>query len=403
MSDMITIEDGIEIAKNDVISVFSDIDKLTPYLNMIADQVTVPESEIDLTTDKGRKAIASRAHKVSKVKTQLVKVGKDSVADLKKQVTTVGAGIKFVEENLSTLRDTTKAPLTAWQAEQDRIEEERVNAIKEKIASLYDLGSIKGGESIDEISSMIDALSNIDCSEGFDEFATDALKAIAECKDKLSDHMQQLIQQKQQEELNRQLEAERKANEIKDRLNKLRMIPMDFMGKSSDAITKKLTSLQNYEIPQEEFGDSYQEAIDARTMVIQQLGMMKDQALLVEKAEQDRLDAEAAKPTVTETPAVVQYQNIVDAQSAVNQQLRSIADNATVSETPDAWRDQAPAVVPASEVLDELVYGGPSDEAFAIADHIQQHCNIEKALALVIAECLTTTQVPFISFTRKAA
>ena len=254
-NEMITISDGLELAKSDVISVFSDTKKLKPYLESITDAATVPESDINLDTVKGRKEIASRARKVSNIKTKLVGIAKESVTDLKETIGKVNQGVKFVEENLNSLRDSTRSPLNKWEAEQERIEQERIKAIKSKIRGIYALGDLYGTESIEDVSELIDAVTNIDCKDDFGEFTADALKAVSEVKDQLSNHLQSLIQQKQQEELNRKLEEERQAVEIENRLNKLRMIPVDMIGKSSKEIGKRLKSLQNYEIPAEEFGD----------------------------------------------------------------------------------------------------------------------------------------------------
>lgn len=402
MSELITIEDGIQLAKSDVISVFSDTDKLTPYLEQICDMVTVPESEIDLTTDKGRKAIGSRSHKVSRIKTALVKAGKDSITDLKAQVQKVNGGIKFVEENLNSLRDSTRAPLAEWEAEQERIkeeeakkEQERIDAIKLKIDSIHDMATLHGGETIEQISSLIDAVSNIDCSNDFDEFAADALKAIAECKDSLSSQMQTLIQQKQQEELNAKLEAERKAGEIKERINKLRMIPVELMGSPSSIIAMKIDNLKSYEIPAEDFGDAYQEAVDSMTTVIEQLEVMKSQAEIVEAAK--------VAEKGPDEPSSVDEQPELEPQSPEVEEVTPTVVTIEHQETPDAWRDEVAPVVTAAEIIQSEPVVSTNHEQQAIAAHIQNFCRIDPATALLVAECLTTTDVPFISYTKKAA
>lgn len=202
--NVITIEQGIELKQSDVIATFSDKEKLEPYIEKIREAVCVEDSEVDLTTKKGRDAIASRAHRVSKMKTALTKASKDSVKDLKDTITAVSSGTKYLEETLSALRDETRAPLNEWEAEQKRIEEKRVADIKHKIDCIKDMGSIPEGSTIESLSSMIEALENIDCSEGFDEFATEALRTIGQAKDSLSKGIQELITK----ESNRKFEEE---------------------------------------------------------------------------------------------------------------------------------------------------------------------------------------------------
>ncbi|MPW32014.1 hypothetical protein F9L16_24015 [Agarivorans sp. B2Z047] len=218
MADIITIEGGIEIPQSDVISVFSDTAKLQPYIDRVRDEVST--EKIDLTTDKSRKAIGSRAHKVSKIKTALTKIGKDSVADLKKQVLEVNAGVKYAEEKLSQLRDETRKPLTDWEKEKERLEEiehqkeeARIQAIQDEINNIRNFAVLAGNESIEHIAGLIEALDTIDPSEGFDEFTQDALVAIAETKGELAQAMQAKITERQQAEQQAQLQKEREENE----------------------------------------------------------------------------------------------------------------------------------------------------------------------------------------------
>ena len=80
----------------------------------------------DLTTDKGRKAIASLAHKVTKTKTALDEAGKSLTEDLRKQVKTVDDSRRKIRENLDELRDEARKPLTDWEeAEEARAPTER--------------------------------------------------------------------------------------------------------------------------------------------------------------------------------------------------------------------------------------------------------------------------------------
>ena len=333
--EMITIDTGIEIAKSDLIDTFSDQELIEPYLKMVRDAVTVSESEINLATDKGRKEIASRAHKVSKIKTALIKAGKDSVSELRKQVADVNSGVKYIESELDNLRDTTRQPLTLWQQEQDRIEEERIKAISIKIEGIRELGVVHGDETIEQISSMIEAVDNIDCSEGFDEMTQDAMKTISEAKSNLSLAMQNLIEKARAEEAQRKIDEERAAYLIQERINKLKMIPLDLTGNSSSEIQAKIDSLNNYH-PSEEFGEKLGEAKLAHEMVIKQLDIMAAQALMIEQAE--------AKLKETEDLAIAEnaHKSISDKDGNLpppieNQTINSAIDSAIYkAEEPDA-------------------------------------------------------------------
>lgn len=82
----------------------------------------------NVKTVTGRKEIASIAYKVSRSKTAIDDAGKALVADLKKQTGDIDSARKKARDTLDALRDEVRKPLTDWEAEQERIERERVEA-----------------------------------------------------------------------------------------------------------------------------------------------------------------------------------------------------------------------------------------------------------------------------------
>lgn len=75
----------------------------------------------DLSTAKGRQAIASLAFKVARSKTFLDNVGKDLAADWKKQAANVDVLRRTIRDRLDALKDEVRAPLTQWEeAEKER-------------------------------------------------------------------------------------------------------------------------------------------------------------------------------------------------------------------------------------------------------------------------------------------
>jgi len=94
--------------------------------------------EADVTTAAGRKLFASQAYKVARSKTTIDDAGKTLVADWKKKAGQVDAGRKKARDFLDALRDRVRQPLTDWENEQARIEEEKrlaVEAEKVRIAA----------------------------------------------------------------------------------------------------------------------------------------------------------------------------------------------------------------------------------------------------------------------------
>lgn len=78
----------------------------------------------DLTTDKGRKAIASLAFKVTKTKTALDDAGKKLTEDKRAEIKAVDDSRRKIREALDGLRDEARKPLTDWEtAEETRVAE----------------------------------------------------------------------------------------------------------------------------------------------------------------------------------------------------------------------------------------------------------------------------------------
>jgi len=125
MDDVATNE--ITIANINTLSplvIFSE-GGIKPVLDAIADEVSqdVPDTE----TPKGRKAIASNAHKVSQSKSLLEKLGKTLADDLNAQLKPINAERKLARDTLDQLRDTIRKPLTEWEREEEiRLETDRI-------------------------------------------------------------------------------------------------------------------------------------------------------------------------------------------------------------------------------------------------------------------------------------
>ncbi len=86
----------------------------------------------DLTTERGRKAIASMAYKVAQTKTAIDAEGKRLTEEWRDKVKTVDAARKVIRDRLDVLRDEVRAPLTDWEAN----EADRVNRVDAALAAL---------------------------------------------------------------------------------------------------------------------------------------------------------------------------------------------------------------------------------------------------------------------------
>ena len=125
----------MEISSSNALDVFVAPKGLDPWLEKIATEARsiVP----DVSTKKGRDAIASMAFKVAKSKTALDAVGKELVDKLKEQPKLVDAERKRMRDYLDALKDEVRKPLTDWEAAEER----RVENHKRAIAHLEAIGN----------------------------------------------------------------------------------------------------------------------------------------------------------------------------------------------------------------------------------------------------------------------
>lgn len=125
---MSEVTDLVVIEKQNAMAVFTNNEQLDPIIEKIEKEARslVP----DVSTKKGRDAIASMAHKVARSKTYIDNAGKDLVAELKALPKQIDESRRIVRERLEALKDEVRRPLTEWEAEQERIKAEEAARIK---------------------------------------------------------------------------------------------------------------------------------------------------------------------------------------------------------------------------------------------------------------------------------
>ncbi len=119
---MSEVTDLVVIEKQNAMAVFTTKEQLDPIIEQIEKEARslVP----DVSTRKGRDAIASMAHKVARSKTYIDNAGKDLVAELKALPKQIDESRRVVRERLDALKDEVRRPLNEWEAEQERIKAE---------------------------------------------------------------------------------------------------------------------------------------------------------------------------------------------------------------------------------------------------------------------------------------
>ncbi|MCP1651651.1 hypothetical protein [Pseudomonas nitroreducens] len=120
------------VPKENALQVYSAENGLDPYLQKIRAEIDsfVP----DVSTRKGREAIASIAYKVARSKTALDGVGKDLVAELKEVPKKIDAERKRMRDLLDSWQAEVRKPLTEW----EEAEAARVARIQAQVSRLAD-------------------------------------------------------------------------------------------------------------------------------------------------------------------------------------------------------------------------------------------------------------------------
>jgi len=194
---------------------------LDPYIERIRAEVTghVP----DLSTDKGRKAIASLAFKVRKSKTALDALGKQLVDDLKEIPKKIDAERKRMRDTLDALADEVRKPLDEWEA----AEEARVQGHKDAVAGISRMAEELGEATASDIRARLEMTEGIGIGDFWEEFeaeahrvkakALEALRAALATREKYEAEQAELAElrrkQAEQEQKDREAEIARQAAE----------------------------------------------------------------------------------------------------------------------------------------------------------------------------------------------
>lgn len=216
---MSEVTDLVVIEKQNAMAVFTTKEQLDPIIEAIEKEARslVP----DVSTRKGRDAIASMAHKVARSKTYIDNAGKDLVAELKALPKQIDESRRIVRERLEALKDEVRKPLTDW----ENAESARKDALQQRLADLRSLADVIDGvgnylPSV-EIQQRIESAKAVSLDDSWQEVAAEAGVA----KDTTIQQLEAaLIVAKQREHEAAELERLRKEAEEKARLEREEII-----------------------------------------------------------------------------------------------------------------------------------------------------------------------------------
>lgn len=202
------------LEQNVIVAAFGKENGIQELFNRMAEQARsiVP----DVSTKKGRDAIASQAYKVSKSKTAVDNHGKDLVAGIKAQAAVIDRDRKAWRDQCDALRDEIRKPLDEW----EKAEEDRIQSIKDRISN-FDAGRVDTFSTSDLIQTIISEVEATAIDESFAEFANEAAikkdAALSSYKKSLEIALKREAEQVELEHL-RKSEQERLQREHEERI-----------------------------------------------------------------------------------------------------------------------------------------------------------------------------------------
>jgi len=165
----------------------------------------------DISTETGRKAVASLAYKVARSKTALDDMGKQLVSDLKAQTGKIDAERRIIRDRLDALRDEVRKPLDEF----EQAEKSRVDAHEAAIAAMTQLLHTPAASS-DDVRRYLDELSRI-AQRDWQEFSSRATATVDEVRGRLNQSLADMTKREAEAAELARLRAEQIAREQAER------------------------------------------------------------------------------------------------------------------------------------------------------------------------------------------
>lgn len=197
--------------KEAALAVFRTPKGLDPYLAKIREEIDgfIP----DVTTRKGREAIASIAHKVARSKTALDNVGKELVAELKDVPKKIDAERKRMRDLLDAWKDEVRKPLDEW----DAAEAARVTKLQNGI-QWFNLRATENKDlDATELKASLAEVERITVGGHWQEFEAEAHRSKASAIEALSEQLAKREQHEAEQAELAKLRAEAEVREKADR------------------------------------------------------------------------------------------------------------------------------------------------------------------------------------------
>lgn len=327
--------------KETALQVYSSPQGLDPYLAKIKEELDafVP----DVSTKKGREAIASIAYKVAKGKTALDNIGKDLVAELKDVPKKIDAERKRMRDLMDQWKEEIRKPLTDW----EEAEEARQARHKAGIEWFHLRAKEYHDLDLQELRASLAEVDGKPVDQAWEEFEAEAHRA----KAKTVEALQTAISAREKHETEQaelaKLRAEASAREQKDREERIAREAAELAQREAEA---KAQAEREAAIKREAEAAAAAERRELELKLAAERAE-REKAEAVQREQQAKADAERQA-----AEAVAAEQRRVAAQAA-----------ADAKEAERRERDKAHKTAVNRAALDAFVQGGMTEECAKLA------------------------------------
>lgn len=261
---------------------------LDPYLQKIREEIDtfVP----DVSTAKGRQAIASIAYKVARSKTALNDLGKKLVDDLKEVPKKIDAERKRMRDTLDAWQEEVRRPLNEWQAAEDARVDRHTGMLDWLRSLTDDLAELPALD----IKACIKSAEEVSIGPEWEEFEAEAGRE----KDKVLTTLRAALAKREQYEAEQaelaRLRAESEERERKDREERIAREAAEQATREAEAKVQRERDAEAQRIRDEQAAAEKREndlklrAAEAERLAEQ---AKREKIELEQKAEQERKDA----------------------------------------------------------------------------------------------------------------
>lgn len=145
---------------------------IDPLFEQIEREVRERAAELDISTETGRKEMASLAYKIARSKTFVDEQRKKLVTDEKKRLKAIDEEGARIWDKFEALQKDVRKPLTEW----ENAEKNRVVGHEEHLRLMAEAGALSGPLNLDEIEAKIERVMELS-DRPWEEFAARAAKA----------------------------------------------------------------------------------------------------------------------------------------------------------------------------------------------------------------------------------